>query len=183
MHKFFLDLLANHAIVRRWEDKGEHSKKSVHEGVQGSAVRVEEVEEGTKDGPVLEVVILQRQGLDEDGEDLVEGDGRGVADNDAGDGASGIVLSVQTRCRCVSGHIEQGAESTKDLEVLSSQVDLRALNKETSGKCGIAEDLVLVVTESAEEELHQLLGIGSNGTLHSGDNFGEAANGCGTVAQ
>ncbi len=156
------NLIANLVRVLGVKHVRKRGQEAVHEGIQRSAVRLEQEEQRAEHRAVLEEVVLQRQCSGEEGQHLREGDGTCVADNETRDSTAGVVLRVQAGRGGVLRDNEQGLESAEKLEVLWGEVDSGVLNEEAGGEGGVAEDLALIVTKGTVEEFKQLLGIWSD---------------------
>ena len=73
-------------------------EQGVDVGHERSAVRLEEMEDCAEDRAVLKKIVAEREGADEDGQDLVQREGTGVLDDHAVDSTNCVVLRAQP-CR------------------------------------------------------------------------------------
>ena len=89
------DLVANLVRTRGVEHEREHVEQLVEVWVKDGGLGLEQVEDCTEDGPILEVVVPQGQRAEEDGQHLVERDRGRVLDNHPCDGTNGVVARVQ----------------------------------------------------------------------------------------
>lgn len=117
------------------------------------------MEQAPEDDPVLDEVVLERQGLEEDREDLVERNDVAVLEEDSGDGSSGVVPGVADGCRL--GHLlgraeEDGSEDCEQAhDVVEAELGVHVLDENTGGKGGVRSDLGLRVGETLVDELKE----------------------------
>jgi len=176
-------LVAYLFIVGRVQNGAENRKKIVEVRSKDGGIGLEEMENGAENGTVLEVIVLEGKGTDENGKDLVQRNRGAVLQNHAGNGASGVVLRIESGWGSTLVDIEERSESSENVEVLGCEVGGRVFDQDASGEGSVAKNLSLRVTERGVEQLEEDLSMRGDGLLHSRNDFGEASN-CGrAVAQ
>jgi hypothetical protein len=111
------------------------------------------MEDGPENRSVFKVIVLQRQRVNEDREDLVERNRGGVSQYQTTDGASSIVSSIQFCGRRVWRHIEQRSEGRKKKEILRGEIYLGMFNEEARCICRITPDFVVFIAQCAVQQL------------------------------
>jgi len=128
-------------------------------GVRGRDL--EQVEDAAEDDAVLDEVVLERQGLEQDRQDLVERDDVAVLEDDASDGAGSVVPGVAEGGRL--GHLlgraeEERPEDRKEPDdVVKSKLGVHVLDEDTGSKSRVRADLGLRVRQAGVDELEQRL--------------------------
>lgn len=131
----------------------------------------EEVEEGTKDRPILDVVLFQGKGRHEYRKNLVKRHSGIVAVNKSCNSACCIVFGIQPGAMCIGRDIEEGAKGSEERKILRGEIDRGVLHQETDSETCVALDFCLVITESSVKEFQQGLRVRSDGTLNPGHDF------------
>lgn len=149
----------------------EYNEQGIQMWAEGLGGGPEEVEEGTKDWAVLDVVFLQRKGSHKDRKNLVERYSGIVAVDKSCDSACRIVLGIQPGSVGIWSNIEQGAKGSKERKILLGQIDRRVFHQETNSKTCVALDFRLSITESPVKEFQQGLGVRSDGALDPRNDF------------
>jgi len=130
---FFSDLNVR-VGVKQMGEYGEQGIDVVHCIV---GIALEEMEDGTEDGPVFQAISLQRKGTEEDGQDSIERKGGHIFENQASHSSSSVVTTMQFRAGCGSRDLEEWLQGLENGEVLTTHVGVGVLDQDTEGECRV----------------------------------------------
>ena len=82
------------------------------------SLSVVQEDDSPEQGTVLEIILRQGHRREQNGKDLVEGDGGWVLKDQTGDGTNGIVSCVEPCGRRVNRDVEQWTEGSEEVKIL-----------------------------------------------------------------
>lgn len=143
----------------------EDGQKTRGEFADGSILPLVQLADHAVQGVVLLVVVLEGKDVHQDGQNVLGGDSLTVAEDHAGDTASGVVLQAG------NVHLEALLKTAEDGGVGLGHLvsSLGVLNQATNSVGSVGAGLGVLVTETVQQQLEEGGGQGSDGSTHSVD--------------
>lgn len=167
--------------ARGFEHVHEHRQELVNVIEDELRLGAEQAENGSEYRLVLERVVTEGKGGEENREDLVKGHGSLVLADHASDSTGSVILGVRASGRGVLGDVEKRLQGRKKRQELGRQVGLGVLHEDTGGKGGIAAHIGLWVLQTARDELEEVGGELGHTALHADDDLTERSDSHGAL--